>query len=291
MADIDLVPNDSCPTGTTLEEIGASPSVQACVLRGDLTSDIVLTAENGYALDGAVFVGTDTGDGGVAASLTIPAGVTLFGAAGEDYLVVARGSTIDATGTAANPITMTSIQDVIDMETSGGRDTTNVRGEWGGLVINGFAPINNCEDASATPGGADCFDLGEGASGRFGGDDPNDDSGVLNYVVVKFAGNLINSEDELNGIAFQGVGDATNVEFVQVHNNADDAFEWFGGTVNAKYLVATGAGDDSLDWTDGWTGSVQYAVVKQGPTVLSDDPRGIEADNRNGNELLTPTSN
>jgi len=124
---------------------------------------------------------------------------------------------------------------------------------------------------------------GEGSSGLFGGNSETDNSGNLLYTRVSFAGNLINDEDELNGIAFQGVGNGTVVDFIQVHNNADDGVEFFGGTVNVKHVVLTGNGDDSMDWTDGWTGKAQYVLIDQ-----ADDAgdRAIEGDNRSSNSKM-----
>ena len=278
-ADIDLVPGD-CPTGTTQETIeNATGSVEACVITGTITENLTLDAGIGYALDGPVFVGED---GGASAALTIPAGTTVFGKSGTDYLVVTRGSRINANGTSTEPVILTSIEDV-----QGTVDPLNDRGLWGGLVINGFAPINDCVDATATGGSAQCEKSGEGSAGLFGGDNPNDNSGTLRYVQVKYAGNLINDEDELNGIAFQGVGSGTTCEYVQVHNNADDGVEFFGGNVQCDYLVLTGIGDDSLDWTDGWQGGAQFVIVQQGPGA---GDRGIEGDNRSSNNELDPTS-
>lgn len=280
-ADIDLVPTDTCPTGTIFETISnATGSVEVCTITGTITSNLTLTAGNGYALDGAVFVGDDAGTN---VSLTIPAGTTLFGKSGTDYLVVARGSRVNAIGTATDPIIMTSIQDI-----QGTVNPLTDRGQWGGLVINGRAPINDCIDATATGGTAACEKSGEGSSGLFGGGNPTDDSGTYQYLQVKYAGNLINATDELNGIAFQGVGSGTVCDHIQVHNNADDGVEFFGGTVQCNYLVLTGIGDDSLDWTDGWTGGAQFVVVRQ-----ADDAgdRGIEGDNRSSNNNLLPRSN
>lgn len=280
-ADIDLVPNDNCPTGTTQETItNGTGTVEACTITGVVTENLTLTAENGYALEGAVFVGED---GGANVSLTIPAGTRVFGKAGQDYLVVTRGSRLNATGTATAPVIMTSIQDI-----QGTVNPDTDRGQWGGLVINGFAPINDCIDATATGGTAACQKSGEGSSGLFGGDNAADNSGTLQYMQVKYAGNLINDEDELNGIAFQGVGSGTTCDHIQVHNNADDGVEFFGGSVQCNYLVLTGIGDDSLDWTDGWQGGAQYVLVKQGADA---GDRGIEGDNRSSNNDLTPRSN
>jgi hypothetical protein len=183
-------------------------------------------------------------------------------------------------GTAMAPITMTAAADVT------GTVAPGTRGLWGGLVINGFAPINDCPEG-ATGGSADCTKEGEANSGLFGGDNPADDSGELHYVVVKYAGSNVDPENQLNGIAFQGVGSGTQVDHIQVLNNLDDGIEFFGGTVDAKYVVLIGNGDDSLDWTDGWTGRVQYLYIEQ--TDSGDN--GIEADNREGDELATPVSN
>lgn len=280
-ADIDLVPNDNCPTGTVLETItNTNGSVQACAITGTVTENLTLTAENGYALEGPVFVGED---GGANVALTIPAGTTVFGKAGEDYLVISRGSRLNATGTASSPVIMTSIQDV-----QGTVNPLTDRGQWGGLVINGFAPINDCIDATATGGTAGCEKSGEGSSGLFGGDSPTDNSGTLQYMQVKYAGNLINDEDELNGIAFQGVGSGTTCNHIQVHNNADDGVEFFGGSVQCNFLVLTGIGDDSLDWTDGWQGGAQFVIVRQAEDA---GDRAIEGDNRSSNNNLEPRSN
>lgn len=281
VADIDLVPNDNCPTGTTLETItNSTGTVEACTITGTITENLTLTDGIGYALDGPVFVGED---GGANVSLTIPAGTTVFGKAGQDYLVVTRGSRLNAVGTSTSPIIMTSIQDV-----QGTVKPDTDRGQWGGLVINGFAPINDCIDATATGGTTGCEKSGEGSSGLFGGDEANDNSGTLQFMQVKYAGNLINDEDELNGIAFQGVGAGTTCDHIQVHNNSDDGVEFFGGSVQCNYLVLTGIGDDSLDWTDGWQGGAQFVLVKQGSDA---GDRGIEGDNRSSNNDLTPRSN
>jgi len=226
----------------------------SCIVGGTpITDDITLTNETTWLIQGQLVVA----DGG---SVTIEPNTELVGGTlgDTDTFVVQQGGQVFAEGTVANPIVMRG-------------PLAQGRGEWGGLVINGRAPINGCAE------GVDpCTAQGEGNSGTYGGNDPHDSSGVLRYVVVANAGILFNEENELNGIAFQGVGDGTTVEFVQVHLNSDDGVEFFGGTVNARYLVLTGIGDDSLDWTQGWQGRVQYLVAKQ---YTDDGDQGIEGDN------------
>ena len=232
------------------------------VVTGSITGTESWTNNNYYVLRGAVFVE----DG---ATLNIQQGTRVVGEAGSvGALVVSRGGRIMALGTREQPIVFTSDQPI----------GSRARGDWGGIIINGRAPVN-------LEGGEG---EGEGDTGIYGGNNPNDNSGTMRYVRVEFAGVEFSPDNEMNGIAFQGVGRASTFEFLQVHMNRDDAFEWFGGTVDARYLVASNAGDDSLDWTFGWTGRVQfYAVHQRG----DDADNGIEADNNEFNNELTPTAN
>jgi len=239
---------DSCPDFAT--EV-AQPG--SCAVGGPVESDITLTNETLWFIEGQLTVE----DG---ASVTIEPGTEIVGgtAGNTDTLIVRQGGKIFSEGTVENPIIMRGPQ-------------AAARAEWGGVVINGFAPINGCAE------GVDpCTAQGEGNSGTYGGNDPNDNSGVLRYTIVSNAGRQFSEENELNGIAFQGVGDGTTVEFVQVHLNEDDGVEFFGGTVNARNIVLTGIGDDSLDWTQGWQGNAQYIVAKQ---YTDNGDQGIEADN------------
>ena len=284
-----------CPTGTSEVTSDAPSDINAnrteertCVINNPVIGDVTLTAGNLYRLDGTVFVGEDQGsdpDNQTAAeaaaqsgSLTVQPGVTIFGnqqAGVVDLLVVSRGSTIDVNGTSAAPVILTSRLDLV----AGGNTIRNgVTGEIGGIAINGRAPINECDSAVDT-GSAACELSGEGGSGQYGGGLPDDSSGSINYLQVRYAGFLFSANNELNAIALQGAGSGTELDYIQIINGADDGIEWFGGTASAKHVVITGAGDDSLDWTQGWTGSVQYAIVRQN----NGDDNGIEGDN-NGND-------
>lgn len=238
---------------------------EVVVLSGTITKDMKLTKDKKYLLRGGVFVGAGTGD---SVTLTIEPGTVIYGeSATKGMLVINRGSKIIAEGTAKEPIVFTSDKPV------GSRS----RGDWGGLIINGRAPLNKGKEA-----------YGEGGTGYYGGDNPNDSSGVLKYVRVEFAGREISPDNELNGIAFQGVGSGTIVDYVQVHMNADDGIEMFGGTVNIKHAVITGVADDGFDWTDGWSGKAQFIIVQK---YGDDGDNGFEGDNSAANNLATPISN
>jgi len=253
-------PAAGCPTNTTLSTGGTFDGKPVCVLTGTITSDTHLNANNTYLLNGAVFVGNDNAN---SATLTIDAGVKVISPVGLNFLVIRRGSKIEALGSEAAPIIFT-----YDGEATATATTT---GRWGGIIINGKAPVNGCAAGTVL-----CELEGEGSTGKYGGNTPTDSSGTLNYVIVKYPGQNITETNELNGIAFQGVGSGTVVDYVQVHGSSDDGVEFFGGTVNAKHLVLTHNEDDSFDWTFGYQGKVQHAVIKQ-RTGFGD--RGIEADN------------
>ena len=232
------------------------------VVTGEVTGTENWTNNFYYVLRGAVFVNEG-------ATLNIQAGTRVIGEAGSvGTLIVLRGGRLNALGTRQQPIVFTSDQPI----------GTRARGDWGGLIINGRAPVN-------IEGGEG---VGEADTGVYGGDNPNDSSGIMRYVRVEFAGVEFSPDNELNGIAFQGVGRGGAYEYIQVHMNRDDALEWFGGTADIKYAVASNAADDSFDWTFGWTGRAQFIAVHQ----RSDDADwGIEADNNEFNNNLLPRSN
>ena len=73
---------------------------------------------------------------------------------------------------------------------------------WGGLIINGRAPISNSGGEANV----------EGLTGvPYGGTDPADNSGVLRYVRVWNGGSAIAPDNEINGITLAGVGNGTTV--------------------------------------------------------------------------------
>ena len=236
---------------------------------------VTLTSDTVWALEGPVFVGGDNTDSTV---LEIEEGTIIFGRTGNDYLVVSRGSQIEAMGSASAPVIMTSFADVLGDEVGAG--------QWRGMVILGNAPSNKC------PTTGECSLQVEGVQegAVFGGTDETDDSGILNYLVVKYAGFEVAPDNELNGITFGGVGSGTEVDYLQVHANADDGVEFFGGNVNVKHLVLTGIQDDSIDWDNGFQGKMQYVYVEQ-DRASGDANRGIEADNDGSVPDIEPQSN
>jgi hypothetical protein len=229
------------------------------VVTGEVTGSENWVSTNYYVLRGAVFVR----DGG---TLNIQAGTKIIGESGSvGTLIVERGGRLNAIGTAEAPIVFTSDQPV------GSRN----RGDWGGIILNGRAPVN-------LEGGEGA---GEGDTGVYGGDDENDNSGILRYVRVEFSGIEFSPDNELNGVAFQGVGRGTQVEYVQAHMSRDDAIEFFGGSVDVKHMVLSNAADDAFDWTFGYRGRAQFVAVTQRG---DDADNGIEGDNSEFNNNALP---
>lgn len=260
----------ACPKGT--ESRPSQSPVKLCALKGTyLSTDLRLTSDYQYIIEDGVFIG---GDNAQNSSLRIEAGTVLRGTPGA-YISIMRGSQIYAEGTAQKPIVFTAT-----------KETGRKRGEWGGLVLNGNAPINACANSALV-----CEAVSEGIKAKevkFGGNNPEDNSGVLRYVRVEFAGYPISVDNELNGITFNGIGSGTTVEYIQVHMNADDGIEFFGGTVNAKNVVLTDNEDDSMDWDMGYTGMLQFVIVDQGQDQVDN---GIEADNMKSPMDASPRSN
>ena len=204
--------------------------------------------------------------GGDGPTLTIEAGTTLAFQTSKDFMIINRGSRILADGRADAPITFTSVSDLNG--TVGPEDVQ----QWGGIVINGFGVTNKCGytgtrgvDLALT---GDCSLPAEGAAGDdesfYGGDNDDDGSGILRYVVVKHTGAEVANGDELNGISFGAVGRRTTVENLQTYSTYDDGIEMFGGAVNFTNFVGLYVRDDSIDIDEGWQGTITNALVIQG---------------------------
>ncbi|MGD8700610.1 MAG: fibronectin type III domain-containing protein [Gemmatimonadales bacterium] len=269
--------------GIDSRPVNGKPQV---VKTGVINADETWTADNIYVLDGPVFAGVDVGidgnaPGGTSVTLTIEPGTTILGLrepsnqdARGSYLVINRGSKIIADATGGVSRRPTEAEAIVF--TSDAAPGSRARADWGGLVINGLAPLNTGDEA-----------IGEGGSGLYGGTDPLDDSGILRGVRVEFAGDRVSGTDELNGIAFQGVGAGTTVDYVQVHYNEDDGTEPFGGTVSQTHMVMTGIGDDSFDGTDGYQGFMQYLIAQQRADGADN---GFEISNNGDDPTASPKS-
>ena len=234
---------------------------RAVRIHSDITTDTVWETGTRYVLEDKIFVEN--------AQLTIKPGVIIQGEAGS-ALIVTSSSKLFARGSRNQPVVFTSAKP----------EGERARGDWGGVVLLGKAPVN--EPDSAIEGLPDT-DL----RGRFGGQNPDHSCGVVQYTRIEFAGFEVYKNNELNGLTLGGCGSNTIVQNVQVHRALDDGIEMFGGTVDLKNILVTGAADDSIDWDWGWNGRVQFAVIQQHRDV---GDNAFEGDNNGANHTALPRS-
>jgi hypothetical protein len=233
-------------------------------LKGDiLDGTVTLKSGTTYKLTGALTVK-------LGATLTIEPGTiieaqTALGAT-TLFVTIERGARIDARGTEASPITFTS--------------TGTAAGSWGGLIICGKAPNNIGIDAQSEITGV-----------VYGGSNAADNSGTVQYVVIKNSGSKINATKEFNGLSLFSCGTGTTLDHIASINGNDDAFEFYGGTVNASYLYAANNDDDNFDFDEGYVGTLNYCYGINTNLNASSDSRGIEGDGNPTNFVALPLTN
>jgi hypothetical protein len=129
-----------------------------------------------------------------------------------------------------------------------------------------------------------------GINAEYGGSVAADNSGVLKYVRIEYAGIAADPNSEINGLTLGGVGSGTVIDYVQVSYGNDDAYEFFGGTVNAKHIVAFATADDDFDFDFGYNGRVQFGVSLRDPNFVDagDAGNGVECDNDGSGSNATP---
>lgn len=219
-----------------------------------------LDANTVYKLTGALII-----EGG--ASLTIPAGTRIEATGGTaSYIAVAQDGKLYVNGSANAPVVMTS------------GSANPAPGDWGGLVICGRA-VTNKGGANGESATAEVSDL------SYGGNNNADNSGSIRYLRVEYTGAAFTNDKEFNGVSFFGVGSGTTVEYVQAYKSGDDGVEFFGGAVNAKYIIALHSEDDAFDFADGFSGSIEYGIIKDVAKA------GIEGSNNGDNFAALPQTN
>ena len=254
-------------------------------LSGRITKDTTLLAKDVNYLSGIVYVMKGV-------TLTIQEGAKVMGkSSGADVaaLVITRGAKIIAKGTAEKPIVLTSAAQ------------NPASGDWGGVVILGTAKVNTTltwkgtavTGLTSVEGGVNDAELGLGLAGSgdaaFPTGNDDDNSGVLQFVRIEYAGYAYQPDNELNSLTMAGVGRGTTISHIQVTYAKDDAFEWFGGTVNCKYLIAYKTQDDDFDTDNGYNGNVQFGIILR-DSVIADisTSEAFESDNNSGGTAVSP---
>ncbi|MCF8297991.1 MAG: hypothetical protein K9J13_10640 [Saprospiraceae bacterium] len=231
-----------------------SGTVITCKDAGQGTGTVTWTSNYTYLLDGYVFVNSGQ-------TLTIEAGTVIKGKAGTgenaSALIVARGATINAIGTATDPIIFTAQADDLM-----GSVPVLQRGLWGGLIVLGNAKLNSTPGETAIEG----IPTTE-TRAIYGGSNDADNSGTIKYVSIRHGGSDIGEGNEINGLTLGGVGSGTTIEYVEVIANADDGVEFFGGAPQLKNIVTAFCGDDNFDYDEGFHGKGQFWFVIQDPAA------------------------
>src|SRR5690554_6256875 len=226
--------------------------VENSELTGSLESNRILDASVQYMITGPYLVKSG-------AKLTIPAGTVIVSQVGTDrYIAVEQGGKIEVQGTSSSPVVM--------------RSENNTAGDWGGLLLCGNATTTEGVNAIAEVGGL-----------VYGGTNDSDNSGSIEYLIIRGAGAQINSESQYNGLTLYGVGSGTHIANVAVIDGADDGIEFFGGTVSASNLYFENNEDDSVDWTEGWNGTITNTYILNNVAGFS---TAIEADGDNNNPSI-----
>lgn len=232
---------------------------------GDISASTTWKADKIYFLKGFVYVTNG-------ATLTIEPGTIVKGdKSTKGTLVITRGAKINATGTADKPIVFTS------NVAAGGRSS----GDWGGIILLGKAPINPTGGEATIEGGLVPTGGGDAAKYiKYGGSDAADNSGIIKYARIEYAGIPFSPDNEINGLTMGGVGSGTTLDYIEVYRSGDDSYEWFGGTVTAKHLLSIGAVDDDFDTDFGFSGKVQFGLAQRAQVVADfSGSNGFESDN------------
>lgn len=248
------------------DDAGSAPIIgggsdEVCTINksGFIESDELWEKECIYVLNNKVVVPSGV-------TLTIEAGTIIKGTSGTgslaSALIIAQGGKIIAAGSASEQIVFTSTADNITVgESYGSNLDQNNRGLWGGLIVLGYAP-------SSFPGDVDALQIegipAEDSWGLYGGNDPNDNSGILKYISIRHGGALIGEGNEINGLTLGGVGAGTEIDNIEVVGNVDDGIEFFGGTVDASNLLVWAQGDDAIDIDQAYSGTIDNVVVHLG---------------------------
>jgi hypothetical protein len=258
--------------------LDALPATDSTIT-GVINTDLYLSNARRYKLNGIVYVTAGH-------TLTIQHGTRILGLAGSGSnpgggLVITRGAKINAVGLPDCPIVFTSYR----YDDASVPDSAK-SGDWAGVIILGKAPINN--PSSGDSARIEGIPNGFPASPFYGGSNDADNSGILQYVRIEYAGYELSPDNEINGLTLGGVGSGTTIDYVAVTESRDDAFEWFGGSVNATHLIAINSLDDMFDTDNGYKGTIANALgVADQLRADKSQSNGIESDNNSTGSVTT----
>ena len=222
------------------------------ILTGNITENTRLYKREIYLLLGSVFITNN-------ATLTIEPGTVIIGDFNsKGSLTVSRGSTIIADGLQTDPIIFTSSKSV------------KRSGDWGGVIILGDAPSNKFGNGS-TAYFHDQFNSISNGAANYGGENVDDNSGVLRYVRIEYAGKRVNNGKYFNGLLLASVGHETVLENIMISYSAGNAFEVLGGNINMYNMVSYRANQNDYKFNYGVQCNLLNSIAIRSPYVSSSD--------------------
>ncbi len=232
----------------------ATPQI---VIDKPILNDYTMLSHKTYLLKGKVYIAPGV-------TLHIQPGTVIRGDKSTNAtLIVSRGAQIRSMGTKEKPVVFTSNMPI-------GRRRS---GDWGGIIVLGQAKINRKAGKALMEGGLDP------KLGIYGGTIDDDNSGVIQYTRIEFAGRKIDESNEINGLSLAAVGSKTKLDHIQVSFTSDDSFEFYGGSVSASHLISFKCQDDDFDMSYGYSGSLQFGVALRHPRIKDfSGSNGIEVD-------------
>ncbi|MHA7056048.1 hypothetical protein ACWGOQ_0002425 [Aquimarina sp. M1] len=219
-----------------------------------INKDTYLRSDIVYLISGTVYVIDN-------AILTIQEG-TLIKADTEKatHLIITKGAKLIANGNKTSPIVFTSNKSTYSRKS----------GDWGGITIIGSGKANTIEGVGVIK------EKFNSLYTVFGGKDFDEETTVLRYVRIEYAGK------STNGLSLYALGYQSKVENIMISYSADDSFEWHGGASKSKNLISYKSSDDDFDFTQGYRGELTNIVAIKHPYITGNNGSyAIEVDGYN----------
>ena len=209
--------------------------------------------------------------GGDGPSLNIAAGTVLAFSNPAAVVSIRRGSQLNVAGVDGNPVVMTSQANIDSVRAilSGnpGFQPFNANAQWGGVIIHGFGVTNGCQYTGSVAAAnlavsGECQLISDSATGTYGGQNNADNSGSMNYLIIKHAGGTVNSE-AVGGLGLFAVGSGTSMAKIQAYSTAGDGLQLIGGAASIQDYVGLYNADAAIGIDEGYTGSLSRLLLIQ----------------------------
>ncbi len=214
---------------------------------------VFLTNDVTYFMTGDVYVANG-------ASLTIQEGTVIR----CDYknpanLIIAKGGKLVAAGSSNSPIVFTS--------SKGPKSRNN--GDWGGIIVAGSGKVNSVSGSGVIKGNFNP------QYAVYGGNDSSEETTILRYVRIEFAGSTAKNPEGSNGLSLYGIGTSSIVEDIMVSYSGQDSYNISGGNSDMRNLVSFKANDDDYQVSQGFKGTMTNVMAIRHPYINS--PKGSYA--------------